>query len=87
MAETADILANRPEKLAERRGERVLVTAGPTVEDVDAVRFLSNRSTGRMGYRVAETARELGIRSDMEELPSIALGAFEVSPLELASVY
>ena len=33
------------------RGETVLVTAGPTVEDLDPVRFLSNRSTGRMGYR------------------------------------
>ena len=35
-------------------GRRVLVTAGPTVEPVDAVRFLSNRSSGKMGYAVAE---------------------------------
>jgi phosphopantothenoylcysteine decarboxylase/phosphopantothenate--cysteine ligase len=38
----------------------VLVTAGPTVEDVDPVRFVSNRSTGRMGYRLAEAARDRG---------------------------
>jgi phosphopantothenoylcysteine decarboxylase/phosphopantothenate--cysteine ligase len=41
-------------------GETVLVTAGPTVEDLDPVRFLSNRSTGRMGFALAETARDRG---------------------------
>ena len=43
-------------------GETVLVTAGPTVEDIDPVRFLSNRSSGRMGYRLAEAARARGAR-------------------------
>jgi phosphopantothenoylcysteine decarboxylase/phosphopantothenate--cysteine ligase len=43
-------------------GETVLVTAGPTVEDLDPVRFLSNRSSGRMGYRIAEAARDRGAR-------------------------
>jgi len=43
-------------------GETVLVTAGPTVEDIDPVRFVSNRSSGRMGYRVAEAARDRGAR-------------------------
>ena len=38
-------------------GLRVLVTAGPTREAVDPVRFLSNRSTGRMGYEVAAASR------------------------------
>ena len=38
------------------RGLRVLVTAGPTVEHFDAVRFLSNPSSGKMGYAVAEAA-------------------------------
>jgi phosphopantothenoylcysteine decarboxylase/phosphopantothenate--cysteine ligase len=41
-------------------GERVLVTAGPTQENIDAVRFISNRSSGRMGYRLAEAARDRG---------------------------
>lgn len=35
---------------------RLLVTAGPTVEPIDPVRFLSNRSSGKMGYALAETA-------------------------------
>jgi phosphopantothenoylcysteine decarboxylase/phosphopantothenate--cysteine ligase len=63
LAEVAEIVdaalsvLRRSEALA---GQTVLVTAGPTVEDVDPVRFLSNRSSGRMGYRVAEAARDRG---------------------------
>ena len=41
-------------------GLRVLVTAGPTREALDPVRFLSNRSSGKMGYAVAAAAREAG---------------------------
>ena len=41
-------------------GKKVLVTAGPTVEDIDPVRFISNRSSGRMGYAIAEAARARG---------------------------
>ncbi len=43
-------------------GERVVVTAGPTVEDIDPVRFISNRSSGKMGYAIAEAARDRGAR-------------------------
>lgn len=41
-------------------GLRVLVTAGPTAEDIDPVRYLTNRSTGRMGMAVAEAVRDAG---------------------------
>ncbi|MFZ5493694.1 MAG: bifunctional phosphopantothenoylcysteine decarboxylase/phosphopantothenate--cysteine ligase CoaBC [Pseudomonadota bacterium] len=41
-------------------GRRVVVSAGPTFEDLDPVRFLGNRSSGRMGYAIAEAAREAG---------------------------
>jgi phosphopantothenoylcysteine decarboxylase / phosphopantothenate---cysteine ligase len=41
-------------------GLRLVVTAGPTVEDLDPVRFISNRSSGRMGFAVAERARARG---------------------------
>ncbi len=44
------------------RGEHVLVTAGPTREPIDPVRFLTNRSSGRMGYAIAEAARDRGAR-------------------------
>lgn len=41
-------------------GKKVLISAGPTREKVDPVRFFSNRSTGKMGYKLAEAAFELG---------------------------
>ncbi len=41
-------------------GLRVVVTAGPTIEDIDPARFLSNRSSGKMGYAVAEQAVRRG---------------------------
>jgi phosphopantothenoylcysteine decarboxylase/phosphopantothenate--cysteine ligase len=44
-------------------GETVLVTAGPTCEDLDPVRYLTNRSSGKMGYAVAEAAARRGART------------------------
>jgi phosphopantothenoylcysteine decarboxylase/phosphopantothenate--cysteine ligase len=41
-------------------GDRVLVTAGPTREPIDPVRFITNRSSGKMGYRIAAAARRRG---------------------------
>lgn len=41
-------------------GKKVLVTAGPTVSDIDPVRFISNRSSGKMGFAIAEEARDRG---------------------------
>lgn len=42
------------------KGKKVLITAGPTREEVDPVRFFSNRSTGKMGFALAEVAARLG---------------------------
>jgi len=41
-------------------GRRVIVTAGPTVEPIDPVRFVSNRSSGKMGYAIAAAAADAG---------------------------
>ncbi len=41
-------------------GRRVLITAGPTFEDIDPVRFIGNRSSGRMGFALAAAARDAG---------------------------
>ena len=41
-------------------GRRVLVSAGPTREDIDPVRYIGNRSSGRMGFAIAQAAREMG---------------------------
>ena len=43
-------------------GRKVLVTAGPTVEDIDPVRYISNRSSGKMGYAIAQAARDRGAK-------------------------
>ena len=43
-------------------GQNVLVTAGPTCEDLDPVRYITNRSSGKMGYAVAEAAARRGAR-------------------------
>ncbi len=63
LAEPDDIVAAaeavlRPE--GPLRGKRVLVTAGPTFEDVDPVRYVGNRSSGRMGFAVAAEATARG---------------------------
>jgi phosphopantothenoylcysteine decarboxylase/phosphopantothenate--cysteine ligase len=54
----AELAARHGPKLLE--GVRVLVSAGPTFEDVDPVRYLGNRSSGRMGFAVAEAAAGQG---------------------------
>src|SRR5947199_7661110 len=62
MAEPAEIAARAAQLLAppSLAGRRVLVTAGGTREPLDAVRFLGNRSSGRMGVALAEEARRRG---------------------------
>jgi phosphopantothenoylcysteine decarboxylase/phosphopantothenate--cysteine ligase len=44
-------------------GQTVLVTAGPTCEDLDPVRYITNRSSGKMGYAVAEAAAQRGAKT------------------------
>ena len=62
MSEPETILAHAGRLLRGGRlsGRRVVVTAGPTRESIDAVRVVTNRSSGKMGYRVAEAAWERG---------------------------
>ena len=45
-----------PERAELLKGKRVLITAGPTIEDIDPVRYISNRSSGKMGYAIAQAA-------------------------------
>ena len=63
MVEPADILATLAARDAPQgplAGRKVVVTAGPTRERIDPVRFITNRSSGKMGYAVAEALREAG---------------------------
>lgn len=64
MSEPEEILAAVLASLAQHdlTGKHVVVTAGPTVEDLDAVRFISNRSSGKMGFAIAERAAGRGAR-------------------------
>jgi phosphopantothenoylcysteine decarboxylase / phosphopantothenate---cysteine ligase len=65
LAENETIVAAVMEALGaaqDMAGETVLVTAGPTREMIDPVRYLTNRSSGRMGYAIAEAAQRRGAR-------------------------
>jgi len=63
MVEPAEIIAAlspRTNATGALAGRKVLLTAGPTRERIDPVRFITNRSSGKMGYAVAEAARDAG---------------------------
>jgi phosphopantothenoylcysteine decarboxylase / phosphopantothenate---cysteine ligase len=65
MAEPEEIAAAVERQAHQRRdleGETVLITAGPTQEPLDPVRYISNRSSGKMGYALAEAAAARGAR-------------------------
>tara|TARA_R110001599_G_scaffold353459_1_gene592649 strand:- start:363738 stop:364955 length:1218 start_codon:yes stop_codon:yes gene_type:complete len=50
-------------------GKRVVITAGPTVEALDPVRYISNRSSGKMGYALAQAAVDAGARTTLVSGP------------------
>jgi phosphopantothenoylcysteine decarboxylase / phosphopantothenate---cysteine ligase len=80
-AEIVDALRARTRRLA---GRRIVVTAGPTVEPIDPVRVITNRSSGKMGYAVAAAARDAGAEVTLITGPT-ALGAphsVRVVPIE-----
>jgi len=63
LAEVGRIVDEVSSILSRRRdmeGRKVLITAGPTVADIDPVRYLTNRSSGKMGFRLAEAVRDRG---------------------------
>ncbi|MDO7853031.1 phosphopantothenoylcysteine decarboxylase [Hymenobacter convexus] len=68
---------------------RVLITAGPTYEPLDPVRFLGNRSTGKMGYALAEAFAAEGARvtlvSGPSQLPNPAISLIETVRVETAA--
>ncbi len=83
LAENEAIVAAAMEALGASQdlaGETVLVTAGPTREKIDPVRYLTNRSSGRMGYALAEAALRRGARV------LLVTGPTSMSPPEAAEV-
>ena len=62
MPEPETLLAYIERKLPVRKilkGKKILVTAGPTLESVDPVRYLTNHSSGKMGYAIAKAAMSM----------------------------
>lgn len=57
---SASLEALVSEKGQSLKGKKILITAGPTREPIDPVRFISNRSSGKMGYAIAKSARDRG---------------------------
>jgi phosphopantothenoylcysteine decarboxylase/phosphopantothenate--cysteine ligase len=55
-----DIVRSHFQATQDLKGRTILVTAGPTREPIDPVRYISNRSSGKMGYAIAEAARKRG---------------------------
>ena len=89
LAENETIVAAVMEALGASQdlaGETVLVTAGPTREKIDPVRYLTNRSSGRMGYAIAEAALRRGARVLLVSGPAAiaAPDAAEVTRVETA---
>ncbi len=89
LAENELIVAATLEALGasqELAGETVLITAGPTREKIDPVRYLTNRSSGRMGYALAEAALRRGARVLLVSGPTALTppGAAEVTRVESA---
>ena len=70
LAEPEDIVKNvlalletrNPKPETDLAGENIVITAGPTVEDLDPVRFITNRSSGKMGYALAAAAQARGAK-------------------------
>lgn len=60
LAQNSKLKVKRQKKMQDLKGERFLITVGGTREAIDPVRFISNHSSGKMGFAIAEAARERG---------------------------
>lgn len=85
MSEPAKIVEELESVLAPQThdfsGKTVLVTAGPTHEPIDPVRFIANRSSGKMGYAIAQAAIDRGAKV------ILATGPVQIAPPKEAEVY
>ena len=66
-------------------GEKILVTAGPTEELIDPVRFLSNRSSGKMGFALARAARRRGADVTLISGPTALAALFQIKYIAVRS--
>jgi phosphopantothenoylcysteine decarboxylase/phosphopantothenate--cysteine ligase len=64
-------------------GKRVIVTAGPTIEPLDPTRFISNYSSGKMGYAIAESARNFGAEVTLISGPTALAAPFNINIIQV----
>lgn len=88
LAEPAELISAVEEALFgsnELKGKRVLVTAGPTREEIDPVRYITNRSSGKMGYAIAKAARTMGAEAELVSGKTELLPPYGVSTVFVSS--
>jgi phosphopantothenoylcysteine decarboxylase / phosphopantothenate---cysteine ligase len=87
MADPTDIVAAIAALLSPRDlvGLRVVVTAGPTLEDIDPVRFLGNHSSGKMGFAIAERAAARGASVTLVSGPVVLPTPYAVQRVDVRS--
>ncbi|MEO8399077.1 MAG: bifunctional phosphopantothenoylcysteine decarboxylase/phosphopantothenate--cysteine ligase CoaBC, partial [Ignavibacteriaceae bacterium] len=67
------------------QNKKILVTAGPTYEDIDPVRFIGNRSSGKMGYQIAKAAYLRGAKVTLISGPSSEINYPEIKTIKIRS--
>jgi len=80
-----DVVAEVVESSLSLTGEHVLVTAGPTREPIDPVRFVSNRSSGKMGYAIARAARRRGAKVTLVSGPTALAAPYGVEYVQVTT--
>jgi phosphopantothenoylcysteine decarboxylase/phosphopantothenate--cysteine ligase len=66
-------------------GRKILMTAGPTYEAIDAVRGITNRSSGKMGYAIAQAALEMGAEVTLVSGPTALTAPFQAQKIDVQS--
>ncbi|MEY8347404.1 bifunctional phosphopantothenoylcysteine decarboxylase/phosphopantothenate--cysteine ligase CoaBC [Bacillus cereus] len=88
LEEPEAIIARLQEAFSEHKplkGKKILVTAGPTREKIDPVRFMTNFSSGKMGYALAEVAADLGADVILVSGPTAITPPFNVTTVQVES--
>lgn len=83
--EIFEIIMSELYPLKDMKGTKVLVTAGPTIAPIDPVRFITNRSSGKMGYAIAREARDRGADVTLISGPSNERAPFGVSLIRVST--
>ena len=82
LANRVQSLAFQPRSLA---GKKVMITAGPTVEAIDPVRYISNHSSGKMGYAIANAAQQAGAQVELVSGPVCIAAPAKVTLTQVTS--